>query len=410
MVSNESKNRREFLLAKEVLINAGAIASVLSILAISVGGFCIWDYLNDIGQLSLFPSVGFQMGNWVAPLFAFAAIITLYIVLPIMTPFVAVRFISQGDIILCTKHPVSSSVFFVTHVVIMVLTAVYFGIAQKIAFFESNHFLFFVLVGVSIFTIAISGSFILSSSSEGGRLFSKEWLGTVWSLAKICCTSFLSTLITGAIFFSLLYFVIFKEKFTDKTFYLFLFMVLVFPLTLHAVATKYIHDTREEVGGQWKASLSTFGIITSVLSLILAFLLFIVLPPYIKTIRLMPDILHFIRFVESPKDANWYISNPDNKAFTTFFADEMGCASLKQFQCVLVKERDDNYSMALYGYMAWNLGDKKVFCPQSVNVVETGNSKECLVIDREQVQEIPRIYLEKKGYLSPGEKSEVQEE
>lgn len=53
---------------------------------------------------------------------------------------------------------------------------------------------------------------------------------------------------------------------------------------------------------------------------------------------------------------------------------------------------------ALYGYMAWNLGNTKVFCPQSVDFFDNaGDNKEksekCLVIDGKYLQPISAKYV-----------------
>lgn len=56
---------------------------------------------------------------------------------------------------------------------------------------------------------------------------------------------------------------------------------------------------------------------------------------------------------------------------------------------------------ALYGYFAWNLGNTKVFCPQSVDFFKTDNQNErntmsqrCLVIDGKYLQLISNYYIE----------------
>ena len=66
------------------------------------------------------------------------------------------------------------------------------------------------------------------------------------------------------------------------------------------------------------------------------------------------------------------------------------------------KCNNDNFDVsnrdnALYGYMAWNLGSTKVFCPVSVDFFDdtdnTEKSKKCLVIDGKYLQAISSYHL-----------------
>ncbi|AKG14333.1 hypothetical protein [Moraxella bovoculi] len=67
------------------------------------------------------------------------------------------------------------------------------------------------------------------------------------------------------------------------------------------------------------------------------------------------------------------------------------CSMLDEY----VKDMNDN---VLYGYMAWNLGSTKVFCPQSVDFFDNESdnkekSKKCPVIDGKYLQPISEHYL-----------------
>ena len=68
----------------------------------------------------------------------------------------------------------------------------------------------------------------------------------------------------------------------------------------------------------------------------------------------------------------------------------------KDIECSSTPEQRNN---ALYGYMAWNLGDTKVFCPPTVDNTE-GNEeekeklgKECIVISGKALQIMPESYI-----------------
>ncbi|WP_217429463.1 hypothetical protein, partial [Moraxella bovoculi] len=145
--------------------------------------------------------------------------------------------------------------------------------------------------------------------------------------------------------------------------------------------------------------------------------------------------LYTVRFIEKPQDSSWYLIHNGNTASQTingFTKDDIK----KQKQIFNAKDcgalsgeskekcQNDNKEIfnqrhnALYGYMAWNLGNTKVFCPVSVDFFITDveneslnqakgtnekkkeksqildeKSKKCLVIDGKYLQPISEHYL-----------------
>lgn len=111
--------------------------------------------------------------------------------------------------------------------------------------------------------------------------------------------------------------------------------------------------------------------------------------------------LYAVRFIEKPKNSSWYIIHNGN---TT--SDKINGFDTKQIN-IFKKDFSKPYQCTgiegdiLYGYMAWNLGNTKVFCPQSVNFFKTDNqnernvmSQKCLVIDGKYLQLISDYYIE----------------
>lgn len=108
--------------------------------------------------------------------------------------------------------------------------------------------------------------------------------------------------------------------------------------------------------------------------------------------------LYTLRFIEKPKNSSWYLIHNGN---TT--SDKINGFDTKQIN-ILKKEFSKSYQCTgiegniLYGYMAWNLGNTKVFCPQSVDFFDNaGDNKEksekCLVIDGKYLQPISAKYV-----------------
>ena len=126
--------------------------------------------------------------------------------------------------------------------------------------------------------------------------------------------------------------------------------------------------------------------------------------------------IHFVRFAETPKNSSWYLLHNNfqqNNGFQEISGiNKNDLVKLKQkFKCPILSEdeklkKDINCSSkpeqrnnALYGYMAWNLGDTKVFCPPTA---ENNKGKkeaaklatECIVISGKFLQILNENYID----------------
>ena len=131
------------------------------------------------------------------------------------------------------------------------------------------------------------------------------------------------------------------------------------------------------------------------------------------------NILSFFRFIETNQNSSWYLlhnnfqqnngsqeTNDIDKNDLRKIKEKFNCSSFlkkqekdniepqKRMPCSTTPEQRNN---ALYGYMAWNLGDTKVFCPRFVdnkrgneNNQITGN---CIVISGKALQIMPEDYI-----------------
>lgn len=127
--------------------------------------------------------------------------------------------------------------------------------------------------------------------------------------------------------------------------------------------------------------------------------------------------LHKPKFIEKHNNSSWYIIHNGNATSETI--NGMTKDEIKYRQQFFIPNdwqqycKDDVFNginmqncptlrneNALYGYMAWNLGNTKVFCPASVDFFDDkGNNKEksakCLVIDGKYLQPVGEHYLAK---------------
>lgn len=136
--------------------------------------------------------------------------------------------------------------------------------------------------------------------------------------------------------------------------------------------------------------------------------------------------LYKTRFIEKPQNSSWYLIHNGNAMSDTI--NGLTEKDIKKYQynfepvfwgkycqvdvftnqnmksCRKLNDYINSISPnALYGYFAWNLGNTKVFCPQSVDFFKTDNqdernemSEKCLVIDGKYLQPISKHFLSSK--------------
>ncbi|WP_342032217.1 hypothetical protein [Neisseria sp. Marseille-Q2251] len=134
---------------------------------------------------------------------------------------------------------------------------------------------------------------------------------------------------------------------------------------------------------------------------------------------------HFVRFAESSGNSSWYLLHnnfqQNNGSQETNGIDKNDLIKLKQnFKCSILSEKEkaekniecssipEQRNNALYGYMAWNLGDTKFFCPATTDNTEADFTKdkgtkereaadkiaeECIIISGKALQIMPENYL-----------------
>ena len=148
-------------------------------------------------------------------------------------------------------------------------------------------------------------------------------------------------------------------------------------------------------------------------------------------------ILYFTHAIETPKNSSWYLLHnnfqQNNGSQETNGIDKNDLIKLKQnFKCSILSEEEkarkgiencssipEQRNNALFGYMAWNLGDTKVFCPPTIDNTKADSTKikdedsktknvdpkteeqkeadklaeECIVISGKALQIMPESYI-----------------
>ena len=104
-------------------------------------------------------------------------------------------------------------------------------------------------------------------------------------------------------------------------------------------------------------------------------------------------ILYFTHIIETPENSSWYLLHnnfqQNNGSQETNGIDKNDLLKLKQnFKCSILSEEEktrkgikkcssipEQRNNALYGYMAWNLGDTKFFCPATTDNTKADYTK-----------------------------------
>lgn len=150
------------------------------------------------------------------------------------------------------------------------------------------------------------------------------------------------------------------------------------------------------------------------------------------------QILYFTHSIEISENSSWYLLH-NNFQQNNGFQETNGInkSDLKKLKKYFTKPKQcsklDLRENALYGYMAWNLGDTKVFCPPTVDntkadFIKTKNecpktkeqeeaeklveeaeklTKECIVISGKTLQIMPEGYISTEPIQQP--KYDVEE-
>ena len=138
------------------------------------------------------------------------------------------------------------------------------------------------------------------------------------------------------------------------------------------------------------------------------------------------EILNFTHAIETPRVSSWYLLHNNfqhnNGSQETNGIDKNDLIKLKQnFKCSILSEEEkarkgiekcssipEQRNNALYGYMAWNLGDTKFFCPATTDNIKADITKdkgtkereaadkiaeECIVISGKALQIMPESYI-----------------
>lgn len=138
--------------------------------------------------------------------------------------------------------------------------------------------------------------------------------------------------------------------------------------------------------------------------------IFVILSFFLYYKTLIFESIHFIRFAETPENSSWYLLH-NNFQQNNGFQETNGInkSDLKKLKKYFTKPKQcsklDLRKNALYGYMAWNLGDTKVFCPSYqtnlMDDVDRQPTDYCIIISGKNLQIMPERYISTEPIQQP---------
>lgn len=273
--------------------------------------------------------------------------------------------------------------------------------------FFGNRFSEYLLYAVFLFFISIS---FLYTRLFTKNIYGKKGLGFEKSLSIITLSVF-SILPSLLHFLFVVYPTINIVKYEIAFILFYIFSILLFGLSCllsHSTIYDYFWEKKFYYTKKYDMKL-----------IVVNFIPIFIYVLYLSYFSAYNMSLYSLRFIEKPQDSSWYLIHNGNTNSNTI-------NGLTQTDIIQAKEifnaqncdgltdkvqencKNDNKKIfnqrqnALYGYMAWNLGNTKVFCPVSVDFFKADNqdkrnemSKKCLVIDSKHLQLVSGYYLSK---------------
>lgn len=114
-------------------------------------------------------------------------------------------------------------------------------------------------------------------------------------------------------------------------------------------------------------------------------------------------VLNKLGYIEKPKQKSWYLID---KRFFDWYVQDGGNINRLRLEFVPKNKWVDvipsamlkpyyEYENSVYGYLAWNLGDTKIICPENVDITKpidvSNDIHKCLMIKADYLQPLPKI-------------------
>lgn len=396
-----------------------------TILGMVFGFIVIYKYLNYINQLGIFTSIVSQPYSVLAILFVFG-FISSFIYLSLLAPYQLTVIANDEGILI--RGLMERLVFLVSSI----FPIIGFLILIVIAFYTSKEWRDSNCGEVAVFGIFIFSVFspavvfLISWHSSKKRIVKKNRM--IKELKGIYSTSSLKSLILFSIIVALLTFFLLlvvvlsiaANWIDDENFqWLFLICSLMLVVANSLVAAALLNDSKNKIKDN--KNKITNKIVYYGFPVLFCLVYWVSIAFFTDDIP--QKLLYPIRFIEIPKDSGWYIISNKYQRKEDFELHGIGVNGMTTEGMEYIKKnftreapfegidfdeeknkcaqpKNKLQKNALYGYMAWNLGEVKVFCPRSVEFYGKHTEEElllasqkCLVLQADVLHPLDRQYI-----------------
>ena len=384
--------------ASKILGFIGLMFSVSAAIGIIWGGWLTFTYLSNIGFLSVFGEAISSPKSLIAILVVLGMVLFL-IYFSFATPCFIFTFWNEFK-----QSPPQLNYFrtqwgFKKSVPLLfwnLITPIFFYMIFIIMlwsdnFSEKTMTLFFWLI-VVLTPVGQMFCWHYFISKPDNKSFWKQW--RLWLPFSFMICLFLSIFLS---FYPLLLYIMLATWIPEGNIqYIFLFLTGIFLCLNLFFITSYASSYHEDK--KYKYFISPFVFTVSTLIII------------VVLVNNFPlHLFSLIRFAEQPQNASWYLLHDDfQKNVGTRKHDSIEKDDLSRLKQTFTQPKPRSKANlrhnALYGYMAWNLGDTKIFCPVTADNTkvkdDTSNPKlktslpeQCLIIRGQLLQPIPESYI-----------------
>ena len=454
--SSEEKEKARFIDYLEI---TSKFFAALAVLGLILGSFLTHRYLNFIGQPSIFPETMASSSSLTVILFVFALILLIF-VFPFLSPYLLISISKELKAEGIKVKNLFPSLFASTlSLPIIVTCAIFIDSIEKYISLTSIVDLCFAFTIFSPYFIYLIQDKVNFSLNTKFRINYKKiitclnfdkiftaLLYTIYStyLIIICFFAFIPLLFCFIIYY-LYYFIINFSIIKNKIIFIIPYLKLLpalfqtlliclsmflYPIFFIIFASNWLPDgyiqyiflyflyfltllniyaVANEVNSKNKNNINTYTppVILAITSFFAASLL---------SNNFATHMLYPTRFVEVPKNSSWYLLHNNfqhnNGTQEINGVDKNDLFKLKQnFKCSILSEKEkgekgiicssipEQRNNALYGYMAWNLGDTKVFCPPTTDNTKGEKeadklANECVVISGKSLQILNEKYID----------------
>ncbi|ULJ61197.1 hypothetical protein [Wielerella bovis] len=368
------------------------ILSLLIPLSILIGSILIYFYLDKLGAVGLFSEIISTPSSLISIIIMFVVIIFAVFFIPFYTPYLFIQTLKENEI--SGKKHLWWLSFVPTIIFIIYFVLNIYSLLHKNNIKNDGYFIFFI-----IYTLvpAITLYFAINLGTKKIMKCIEAYL--MWFLLNFSHCLFI-IYVASAIFNWL------SWENGLSIFYSVLFLLLsMFLYGLNMFNLKSILAKKIYSQNYWiypTMSIFFIGVFT------------IFSMPYS---HMHEYLFQKLSYIEKPQDARWYLLDTRfinqnglvKKEGTTGLNDSYMLPKWQNKFLVLPKVNNTiyfdlitqkqlyyikNYKNAMYGYMAWNLGKTKLFCPHDVNINSAKQSKTtldkiCLTINGDYLQPIP---------------------